>query len=491
MKFLLDTNIIIPLEPTSPSDRKALTQATVKLVCIAAECGHQVYRHPSINLDMKRDNERERAELRSLLLQKYPPLPDPPKTSPELVAIIGSPTYGTNNWVDNQLLAALRANAVDFLITEDQGIHKKSRRLNLSKRVLGIAEAIALILDLSEKVPSPPPAVRVTKLHDIKLTDPIFESFREDYKNFDPWFERCCLEHRQTWVIDDDKGAIAGFCIVNSEKSPPTFLTGRVLKLCSFKVSEYFSGRRFGELLLKAIFEHAFQNGYDWIFVTVFEKHGHLIQLFEDFGFCKTNGVTSLGEIILAKPLKPDASSEESLDPLDFHVRYGPQHFKTASSQWYTVPIQPRWANLLFPESAAQTVMFPGQHPFGNSIRKAYLCNSAVHSMAPGSILAFYQSTKSRGIMAIGIVEETLVSRSDQEVIQFVGKRTVYSEKEIRSLCQRSNPAMAILFRQARVILPAISVDSLMNGKVFKRPPQSIITIKEEGQKWIQAKLDV
>jgi hypothetical protein len=81
-------------------------------------------------------------------------------------------------------------------------------------------------------------------------------------------------------------------------------------------------------------------------------------------------------------------------------------------------------------------------------------------------VLLFYQSVTNRGAIALGIVEETLVSSSPDEVVRAVGKRTVYSLEEIRGLCR--SPVLVILFRQARALAHPIPVEELVENGVFK-----------------------
>jgi GNAT superfamily N-acetyltransferase len=401
-----------------------------------------------------------------------------------LEGILGRAAIATNDWVDHQLIAALDAEAVDFLVTEDQKLLKKARRADLGSRVYTVVEAIGLIETLSDRIPSPPPAVRSVKSHAIEVNDPILDSFRDDYSGFDEWFSKCRRQHRQAWIIEGSgwAGGLAAFCIVNPEKDALPSLPGKVLKLCSFKVSERYSGARFGELLLKAVLEHAMSNSYDWVYVTVFDKHERLVELFETFGFSRLAARTALGELILAKPGHPDLGMPPT-SPLSFHIRYGPRFFR-ADVPWFVVPIQPRYTRVLFPESSEQKALHPGAHPFGNAIRKAYLCRAQIRTLSEGCVLLFYRSNEDRGVIAVGVVEETLVSSSAEQLVRIVGKRTVYSLKEIETMCSR--PVLAILFRQARVLEKTISTEDLIRQGVFIRPPQSIMTLEGGGLEWLK-----
>lgn len=486
MKFLLDTNVLIPLEPANDGTVAVLAPEAARLHSLAGRHGHQVFIHPAVRLDIARDALQWRRELRRRQVQKYPELRDPPSPSEEFLRVVGNPATGTNDWVDNQLLAVLYANAVDYLVTEDQGLHRKARRLGLGERVARVVEAIRLIADLADVAPPPPPDVRSVPAYALSASDPIFDSFRGDYPGFDGWLEKCQREHRQSWMIEGPGGSLAAVVIVNPEKEPPRPATGRVLKICTMKVAEEAFGLKYGELLLKVVFDYAVQNGYHWLYVTTFQKQAHLIQLLEDFGFTLADEQTDLGEMQLVKPLRVAGDADRPADPLEFHIRYGPPHVQSEGVNWYVVPIQPRYSDLLFPETEAQ-FRLPDPRPYGNAIRKAYLSHANVRDIAPGSLLWFYRSENDRGLVALGVAERTVRSSDPEEIARAVGKRTVYSLDQIREMCERE--VLAVLFRQARAVQPPIPVRELVSGGVFAQPPQSITRIKPEGRAWLRSRV--
>lgn len=489
MKFLIDTNIFIPLEPTTLSDVEVGTHKIVELARLVSEAQHQLYVHPAALSDIQRDSSEKRRKLREILFKKYPCLPDPPAISENLENILGYVKPDTNNWVDHCLIAALASDAIDFLVTEDSALRKKAARLNLHSRVATVAEATSIIQDLFDKVPRPPPAVRNIKVHALNENDPIFQSFRQDYHNFDEWLKKCKREHRPAWVIDASKDHLAAVCIIKPEQSGEFGLKGKILKICSLKVSEDCNGLRFGELLLKTIFDYATLNKYNWIYITVFEKHNVLIGFLEEFGFQITNDKTELGESILTKPMSFTEKERESMDSLPFNVRYGPSAIKFKGVPTFIIPIKPEYHILLFPEAEKQRELMPGMHPFGNSIRKAYLSNSVIRTITPGSNIFFYRSKDIRGITALGVVEDTLVSSSPLEIARHVGKRTVYRFDEIKALCQRE--VLAILFRQSRILKNPIAFKNLKVNGVLSSAPQSIITATKEAVEWLQTRLDI
>ena len=270
MKLLLDTNIIIPIEPTSPKNVEINTPRAARLVQLANKAGTWICIHPAQYNDFARDLDEERAKTRSSLLLKYQLLEAPPDAS-HLTPQLASVPKGSNEDVDNQLLAAVAAPAVDYLVTEDQGIHRKALKFGLSDRVLTIADAVYMLEALFDVRVAPPPAVDAVSAYQLNKRDPIWASFREDYPPFDTWLAKCMREHRQGWKISGENG-YAGIAIVNAESDPPLGMKGKILKLCSMKVSAAYAGFKFGELLLKTIFRYAEANQYDWIFVEVLRE---------------------------------------------------------------------------------------------------------------------------------------------------------------------------------------------------------------------------
>ena len=489
ISFLLDANIVIALEPTSPEDIEGGTAAVVELPRLASEAGCPLLVHPAVDVDIRADPDVQRRALRRTLLKKYPRLPDPPPVPAAWLTAFGHPEQGSNDWVDNQLLAAVDADAVDYLVTEDRGLHRKARRLGLQNRVAHTGEALSILRGLFDVVPEPPPAVRHVKAHALNADDPIFNGLRRDYPRFDAWLQEAKRRRRHAWVIDGAEGRHAAICIVKRERQAEHGLGSTALKICTFKVSEGHGGYRFGELLLKAVFEHARANGYRRAYITVFEKHRELIDLLEEFGFESSDTRTRLGELVLVKSLSPSSDDWDELDPLRFNRRYGPFAARIRDVPTFVVPIRPQFHRILFPDAEDQAALWPGAHPFGNSIRKAYLCNAQIRSLSPGANLLFYRSEDVRAVTVLGVVEDTMVTHSAPEAARFVGKRTVYTFREIEELC--TCPLLAILFRQSRVLVEPIALGELIAHGVVKATPQSIVSVPKEATEWLETRLRV
>lgn len=128
MKFLIDTNIFIPLEPTEYDDLENNTILATDFDRLSAKAQQQLFLHPAQIIDISKDSDERRRHIREIQFKKYPILSNPPNISEELEKIIGKATHGTNDWVDNQLLASLKSDAVDYLVTRICKSGKKLKR---------------------------------------------------------------------------------------------------------------------------------------------------------------------------------------------------------------------------------------------------------------------------------------------------------------------------------------------------------------------------
>lgn len=486
MRLLLDTNIVIPAEPTSPEDLEPSTPAVADLLSLVSQGGHTALVHPSSVRELQGDSNSQRVVMRTVLLRKYPWLDPAPPISTRLVAVLGTPREGSNSHVDLILLSALEGNAVEYFVTEDDGIHRRAKRANLGDRVLTVADAIATLRALFPTVPEAPPLVAAKLAYELNEQDPIFQSFRADYSDFDQWFAKCKREHRQSWIIQAGLN-YRGICIVKEEVPREYGIFGKTLKVCSFKIADDFRGHRYGELLLKALFGYLVENRYEAAFVEVFAKQQQLVALFADFGF-EDIAESPKGERVLRKHLRPRDPERIRLGPLDYNIKYGPHALTLSAARVFVVPIQPRYHALLFPELEEQLALATESNPFGNSIRKAYLCHSKIQKVAAGDILLFYRSEKQQAVAAIGVAEATMRATDAVAIARFVGKRTVYPFSEIEKMATK--PVFAVLFRLARTLKTPWSVDLLKSTGIIKRAPQSFMEVQREVHPWIAEQLN-
>lgn len=498
MLFLLDSNIAIKSDPLSHvvEDDYDLAMSFHRLVTAGH---HRLLVHPSSLTDYDRDPDEERRNLRLRALARYEALPSPPAPGAGQRQTLGVPTPGSNDAVDQDMLAAVLGDAVEFLVTEDDGIHRKAQRLGIAARVLRLADAVALIESLFTPLPQAPPAVSRLLAHELRLDDPIWDSLRSDYApDFDTWLAGARRQQREALVVAGAENRYAAVALLKPEPGGEYGLSGPLLKVSTFKVDAEFSGNKYGELLLKTIFDICAAGRQAGIYLTVFERHAALTELLNDFGFQPLDERSPLGELVMHKRLVPSLPDAETLPALDFHIKYGPPTLRLPGTTAHVVPIEPRWHRLLFPDAepaadAAQT-LFPaslgaGTHPFGNAIRKAYLCHAASRRVSPGSPLLFYRSGDEQAVFVVGVCEAVHVSAEAPHIAALVGRRTVYTYAQIEDHVRRG-AVLVLLFRQCIVLRDdPITLDDLVRAGAIGSHPQSVSRVRPEGMSWLQQRL--
>lgn len=488
--FLFDTNVFIPVEPTATEHVEPLTAAVAELERLIQETNNKLVVHPELYRDVQRDRDEDRRHLRLVLANKYARLRKAPPLPETLVSTLGVVGEDTHDWIDHHLLAAVLVGSVDFLVTEDNGVHRKAERLRVEERVLHVADALDMVQDLYEVVTVPPPAVLRIGGSKLDLADPIFDTLKADYDGFEEWFdEKVRRQDRLSWVVEGTGGGYAGVCIVKEEPPGEEGLYGSVLKVCTFRVSDEHGGYRYGELLLKVLFDYAAANGLDWLYMTVLPGKTRLIDYVADFGFEGRGTARNGREQVLAKKLTYDAADLKRYEPFDFDVRFGPPATKWQDTPAFVVPIQPRYHERLFPETEQQMSMFSGREAHGNGIKKAYLCRSNTTLLNRGDLLYFYRSVREQGITTAAVVEEVHSLSDPHDIVRAVGKRTLYSLPEITDIAKRAEGAnrkvLAINFRQAKVLPIRIGLARLIEHGVVASAPQTTISIPQEGAEWI------
>jgi hypothetical protein len=97
MKFLLDTNIVVPLEPKAEADIAPNTPMALEFHRLAGNTGNEVYVHPYVEFDLDRDKDAARAAMRRAALPRYNMLKSPPAPLVVTDGTLGSPDEGTND----------------------------------------------------------------------------------------------------------------------------------------------------------------------------------------------------------------------------------------------------------------------------------------------------------------------------------------------------------------------------------------------------------
>lgn len=487
MKILIDTNILIPLEPFFGTDIESQRSNALELISLCLKHGIEIFLHPEGRKDIANDRNETRKQIRVEAYKKYKELIHPPTPSKEMKEILGVPKPGSHDEIDILMLASVFQDAIDYFVTDDQKLRKKAKSLNLQDRVLSLNETLDLLTRLFPEQNQIPESVERLPVYALNEQDPIFQSIRDSYPGFDDWLQKCKREHREALVIKRED-RLAGICIFTEEKKDQIEgKRGRVLKLNTFKVSPDFSGYKLGELILKSVIRISRNEKFHHLYITTHEEgQSSLLAFLDDFGFRILQGKNERGELLLLKDISPIPDSY-LLHALEFQIRFGPGIEKLENVSYFFVPIQPQYSRLLFRETERQRELFKELLPVENTIRKAYLCHSVNKQIRPGDLLLFYRSKDARSIVAIGVCEYTFRSIDSKEILRKIGQRTVYSLSEIENLTRKE--VLVVLFRESRILEKPISYDELSRMGIVHGTIQSIQKIKEESLPWLKQRI--
>lgn len=434
MRALFDTNILIHREAP------VVVLQNIGLVFNWLDrLGYEKCVHPvSIQEIEHHEDERIRRSF-AAKVASYRLLRAPAPITPEIQALSDEVDLNENDRNDSKILNELYAERVDLLITEDRQIARKADRLGIGDRVFTIDAFLEKVVaenpDLIEyRVLS----VKKSLFGEVDLADPFFDNFREEYPDFNRWFNRKSEE--PAYVCFNDRGSLVAFLYLKGEgvREPypdivPPFSPKRRLKIGSFSVE--LNGFKLGERFLKIIFDNAVKQGVEEIYVTIFSRSAEqerLIKLLEDFGFIyhgeKRNPYGN--ERVYIRKMTPQFNAAEPRLTFPFVCR---------SARTFLVPIYPQYHTELFPDSILRTESpadFVEHHPHRNSIRKVYVSRSYFRELVSGDTIVFYRTGGYYGsvVTTLGVIENVhLEIRTEDHFIRRCRKRSVFSDEELRA----------------------------------------------------------
>ncbi len=493
MRILLDTNIIILRE-----DNKVIQEDLQTLMRVIQKLDYKILLHPKSIEDINRDSDDHRRKITISKFKTYATLESAPdvNTNFKFLDLIDS-SKNENDVIDDSLIYAVYRNAVNFLITEDLGIHKKAKRIELSERILNVIEALDLFKKELPREVNLPPALHKTTMASLDVNDPLFDSLREDYKDFNDWYANKSRTGRECWTYIRNNGSLGAVLIYKFENEsihsePPLEKKDR-LKIATMKVSHV--GHKIGELLLKLSFELAIKNNISEIYLTHFtRKNDYLVDLIDEYGFNKVSIMNyewaDIPEDIFLKKLIVSEEDILNLTPAEISKKFYPNLYDGIEVSKHIIPIQPIYFDRLytdFPKRQTTINEHLGQFIIeGNTIKKAYLSHASSKQMNAGDILLFYRSEDVQSILSIGVIDRVEYDMTDPtEILSMVGKRTVYSYTEIEEISKKATTV--ILFNHHFHFKKPVKYNKLLNEKILRGPPQSITKIEHEDYQKIKS----
>jgi GNAT superfamily N-acetyltransferase len=468
------------------------------------ESGSDIFVHDASFDDIERDSDANRRATSKSKLQKYLRIAKSDRSTAQLENEFG-PISKVNDFSDCQILAALADNAVDILVTEDNDLHRRATRFGFANRVYRVRQFLDLLTEQYSKLEGTHSFVENKACYQVNKSDPIFNTLRNDYPGFDVWWQKCCAKHRNCWVVSSESN-IAGIVVYNDESSVSghdIFGLGKVLKLCTFKVSEDYRGGRLGEQLLKQSIWYARSNNFDVVYVEAYEKQKSLLDLFAYYGFSEHSRKES--QLIIAKDFRVISAEEEDYK---WHRTNYPV-LKSNPSSVIVVPIRPEFHRRLLPEatklnSGTTIDMFEDQWSNQNrenfipstAIRKVYVCKAQMKKIEPGSRLYFYLTQSadisgSRSFTGVGIVENFLEVSSLSELQRITAKRSVYRLSELEEIFNKQGKTKVLNFIFSGVCSPMLGFSKLKELNILNGAPQSIMKLSSNAVQQLIANSEV
>ncbi len=397
--------------------------------------------HPETINEIRRHQDQSVVRAFEAKIENYHELKTLAPESPTISAIRSRYDHDDNDRTDTSILNEVFCNRVAALITEDRKIHQTANDLNISQRVFTIDAFLEKVTaenpDLSDyKVLS----VKKEFFGNINLEDTFFDSFREDYAEFNEWFNKKSDE--VSYVCKSDKGEIVAFLYLKTESDNenyvdiiPTLPPAKRLKIGTLKVIS--NGHKLGERFLKIVFDNALRFSVEEIYVTLFNyslEQNRLGALLRDWGF-KNHGFkrTENGaEVVMVRDFRPYVNKA---NPCHSYPYLG------SDSGKFIVPIYPTYHTELFPDSILKTespLDFVENRPNRNAISKVYISRSVERGLKVGDIIVFYRTASGGSAYytsvttTIGVVQNMITDiQNESQFVDLCRKRSVFSDREL------------------------------------------------------------
>lgn len=281
---------------------------------------------------------------------------------------------------------------------------------------------------------------RIEKFKDISLSDPFFDTLKADYPGFSAWFVSKADEEAFTFVAEG--GGLDGFLYLKEEAGPVTDVTpplpsARRLKIGTFKINPH--GTRLGERFMKRAFDTAVEANVEALYVTVFEKHEALVQLFTRYGFVKVGKKSSNKGL-------DEGVYERRLDKATGDVVLDYPRIPFKKNRHFVLSLYPQWHSRLLPDSLLKTesasILKDVSHT--NSIHKIYLtAMRGVEQLRRGDTLLIYRTAEGGAayhtsvVTSLCVVEElTNLSeyKTENEFLRYCAPYSIFSTDELKAL---------------------------------------------------------
>lgn len=287
---------------------------------------------------------------------------------------------------------------------------------------------------------------------DINLSDPFFDSLREDYPGFDTWFNKKAHQQEMAYVYYDKNNAIIDFLYLKLENEAVTDVTPSMsyalrLKVGTLKINPRGTNR--GERIIKILLDTAMINKVREIYTTVFPKHTHLIALLQKYGF----------ELYGRKGEENVYVKRLTMAHQDIYLDYP---MLDLDANKYILSIYPVYHTEMFPDSMLKTER-KNEHIIitdsnaSNNISKIYICKMQdANQLNKGDLIVIYRTSDGQGpakyrsvVTSVCTVEEIKYIKdfaNYDDYYNYVKKHSIFDDATLRN-CYKDDKGNYIVIR--------------------------------------------
>lgn len=404
------------------------------------------------------------------------------------ITLVRSRDKSRNEVIDTDIVKEVYNERVDFLISEDRGIHHKARYLGIAHKVYRISDFIDKCISENPKLKDYKVlAVRKEYFGNIEIDNEFFDSFKADYSEFRAWFNSKADNEAYICEVDGSLSAFLYLKIENSDEIygdiSPSFEPKKRLKIGTLKVTS--NGLKIGERFLKIIFDNAALYRVDEIYVTIFNKREEqlrLIQLLEDWGFSEWGLKKSKNgdELVFVKSL------DKKVNIRDPRLTY--PYVARSTSKWI-VPIYPEYHTELFPDSYLNNespASFRENEPHRNAIKKVYVSRSINRDLNSGDLILFYRTGGHHAgvVSTIGVVENVITNINSEDMfISLCRKRSVFTDEGLSKFWnynRRNRPFIVNFLYVDSFPKPKVNLGRLRELNVIQDAPRGFEPLDDD-----------
>lgn len=406
---------------------------------------------------------------------------------PEIEEVVKKYSRDDNSKVDNSLIQQMHFGIADILVTNDRLILKKAEELYLRNRIFSADELLKMLEDeFPELINYKMLAVRLKQFGCIDLSNPFFDSLKEDYPEFERWFIK---KNTEKAYIFEENSDILGFLYLKTEDVDenysdilPVFSPMKRLKVGTFKINR--SGFRLGERFLKIIFDNAILRNVDEIYVTLFEDKRdeviHLMNFMSEWGFVKHGYKQSNGELVMVKSM------------VNYNKDKSPKYnfpINKKSREYYFLPIEPDYHTDLFPDSILKNEnmnLYEKNLAHRYSLEKVYISGAKSNYVKakPGDVIVIYRKGDrwpkkySSVITGMAILEDIIYPKNLEEFILLCKDKSVFKAEELRYFYEEKTWSTVVKLLNLKSFSKKVTLNDLYEMKIINeggpRPFQQI-----------------